>query len=325
MLNIINILKDNTWQFHKVSLGSCDVEIPVCVIEGKQPGKTLLVTAGMDGDEYPGVVAVSKLQEEFGSGNFQGTLILIPVVNVPGYEAGISHNPLDGKFPKFTLPSRFFPTPTQRLMNFVYQNFVSRADIWMDLHSGSTNEHINDFVRTYKTQNEKVNEITELFHTLLPSQTVVYDLCTFTSISRFLSRNNTLYIINEAGDSGILSDEAVATHIDIVKVGMKTLNMINDSRMGNDKKNIIKKIQYIYAPSDGTWTPKNYPHSQLPTLAELGVFQPFNEIELLQLYSNYPSTPLYWKHAQQVKKGELLIALGIVEDRILDIGDGKKF
>jgi len=58
-----------------VDLGVKKIKIPVAEISGKKYGKTLLVTAGMDGDENSGIEAAYRLIEEFKDRNFYGNLI----------------------------------------------------------------------------------------------------------------------------------------------------------------------------------------------------------------------------------------------------------
>ena len=59
--------------------------IRVWVIEGKEPGKTLVATAGVHGCEYIGMEALRQLGQELEPENKSGRLILIPVGNEAGF------------------------------------------------------------------------------------------------------------------------------------------------------------------------------------------------------------------------------------------------
>jgi len=52
----------------------------------------------MDGDEYAGISAAYQLIEEFSHTPFRGSIIIVPIVNMPGFIAQTSENPEDGKF-----------------------------------------------------------------------------------------------------------------------------------------------------------------------------------------------------------------------------------
>ena len=52
---------------------------------GNQPGKTLVVTAGVHGDEYVGIQAVRELLAQLSPGELSGQVIFVPVVNAGGF------------------------------------------------------------------------------------------------------------------------------------------------------------------------------------------------------------------------------------------------
>ena len=114
--------------------------LPVADIIGNKAGPVLLVTAGLDGDEYAGIEAAYAAAEKYSDGNFSGRLIILPLVNMPGFEAGVSHNPLDGKFPKYCIPGQAHGSPTERLMQHIVQTYARTAVLWLDLHSGALGE-----------------------------------------------------------------------------------------------------------------------------------------------------------------------------------------
>ncbi len=147
-----------------VDLGKTRISIPVADIQGERPGKTFLVTAGIDGDEYTGIQAAYELIEVYRKRNFAGRLIVIPIVNVPGFEAGCSENPLDGQFPKSVFPGKENDSPTERLVDWLARSYVSESYVWFDLHSGALNERLNPFLWTYETGVASVDSWMKDFH-----------------------------------------------------------------------------------------------------------------------------------------------------------------
>src|SRR5262245_41339617 len=61
------------------------IEIPVTVIRGHQAGPTAFVTAAVHGDEINGVDIVRRLIFDIDHEKLTGTLIAVPVVNIPGF------------------------------------------------------------------------------------------------------------------------------------------------------------------------------------------------------------------------------------------------
>ena len=121
--------------------------IRVLVIEGKEPGKTLVVTAGVHGCEYIGMEALRQLGQELEPENMSGRLILIPVVNEAGFYAGARQvNPSDGKNLNREFPGKEDGTVTQRIAKVLEQEIYPMADFLMDLHGGDVNEKATPFV-----------------------------------------------------------------------------------------------------------------------------------------------------------------------------------
>ena len=81
-------------------------ELPAVVCRGRVSGPTLAVTAGIHAAEYPGIAAAARLAREVDPAQLRGTLIIIPLVNSPGfYERSIYTNPRDGKNINRTFPA----------------------------------------------------------------------------------------------------------------------------------------------------------------------------------------------------------------------------
>ncbi|MGL5268061.1 MAG: succinylglutamate desuccinylase/aspartoacylase family protein, partial [Plesiomonas shigelloides] len=62
--------------------------VPVSVIQGARPGKRLLITSGVHGDELNGVLCVQQLMRELDPAQISGTITLVSGMNVPGILAG---------------------------------------------------------------------------------------------------------------------------------------------------------------------------------------------------------------------------------------------
>jgi predicted deacylase len=111
------------------------VELPMLVVRGRQAGKTLLVTAGVHGDEFEGMAALWQLGAELDPGELRGTLVAVPVVNGPAYEAGLRTNPDDRQDMARVFPGDPAGTVTEQLAHALTQRFIRHADFYLDLHS----------------------------------------------------------------------------------------------------------------------------------------------------------------------------------------------
>ncbi|MFN3200594.1 MAG: succinylglutamate desuccinylase/aspartoacylase family protein [Bradymonadia bacterium] len=59
--------------------------VPVLVARGRRPGPTLGITAAVHGNEVNGIPVIHKLFEQLDLSTLKGTLVGVPVMNVPGY------------------------------------------------------------------------------------------------------------------------------------------------------------------------------------------------------------------------------------------------
>lgn len=111
------------------------VQLPVIVIRGAQPGKTLLVTAGVHGDEFEGMAAIERVAALIVLGELRGTLVLVPVANPPAYEAGLRVNPDDRQDMARVFPGDPGGTVTEQIAHCLTSRFIRGADFYLDLHS----------------------------------------------------------------------------------------------------------------------------------------------------------------------------------------------
>jgi uncharacterized protein len=75
--------------------GGTPVEIPVVVVNGVNPGPCFWVNGAIHGDEPEGPLACQIALAEVDPAQLSGTLVMVPVVNVPAFEAAQRGNPLD--------------------------------------------------------------------------------------------------------------------------------------------------------------------------------------------------------------------------------------
>ena len=83
---------------------------------GAHSGKTLVVTAGVHGCEYVGILALQKLVETLDCATLYGQVILLPLVNSKGFFAGVKQlNPADDRNLNREFPGKADGSETQRM------------------------------------------------------------------------------------------------------------------------------------------------------------------------------------------------------------------
>ena len=109
------------------------VAVPVTVVRGA-PGPTLFVTATVHGDELNGVGILRGLLNDADFSGLRGTLIAVPVVNVPGFLNQ------DRRLPDRRDLNRSFPgsrkgSLTARLADVLFREVIRQSDFGIDLHT----------------------------------------------------------------------------------------------------------------------------------------------------------------------------------------------
>ncbi len=111
------------------------LNLSVLVIRGIREGKTLVVTAGVHGDEFEGVRSILDVCAELDPAILSGTVIAVPVANPPAFWNGTRTSPLDNANLARTFPGSEHGGPSQVLAFHLGQSIIARADFYADLHS----------------------------------------------------------------------------------------------------------------------------------------------------------------------------------------------
>lgn len=119
------------------------VRIPVAVINGASEGETLYVQAASDGDELNGVGVIRRVVPQLDPAELTGTLLIVGIANIFGYDRAEHRNPLDNTKLNRTYPGDEDGTSTERIAAATF-NAAKQADYILDLHQGSTSRMINE-------------------------------------------------------------------------------------------------------------------------------------------------------------------------------------
>jgi hypothetical protein len=115
------------------------VEIPVTIINGVHPGKTVFFSAGIHGDELNGVKVVQEIADRYDPAELHGTLVCLHVCNVPAYEAQQRYTPIYDQDMNRSFPGNPRSNTTERMANQIYRRFISHCDLGIDFHTSTRN------------------------------------------------------------------------------------------------------------------------------------------------------------------------------------------
>ena len=113
------------------------VRIPVTVVNGEREGPTLCLTAAAHGDELNGIEIVREVAHEWDHTDLRGTLVCLPVLNVPGFIAQQRYLPIYDRDLNRSFPGDDSSTSAKRIADRVFRNFVEPCDIGLDFHTST--------------------------------------------------------------------------------------------------------------------------------------------------------------------------------------------
>ncbi len=120
------------------------IRIPIVLINGKQPGKTLYIQAISDGNELNGIAVIHEILQQIAPENLCGRLIIVPVVNVHAFHAKQAHSPVDNVKMNRCFPGRSDGTSSERIAYQLFQKAIRIADYCIDLHQGGVQPMIDE-------------------------------------------------------------------------------------------------------------------------------------------------------------------------------------
>ena len=117
------------------SAGGHHLKLPVLLVRGAAPGKRLVVTAGVHGDEYEGVRVILGLYQDLDPAQMQGDLLAVSAANPPAFWNLSRTSPLDDGNLARVFPGDPAGPPTTAIAYHLDQRILAHADLYIDLHS----------------------------------------------------------------------------------------------------------------------------------------------------------------------------------------------
>jgi len=113
------------------------VRIPVTIVNGEQPGPTVFLSAASHGDELNGIEVVREVAHEWSHANLNGTLVCMPVLNVPGFVTQERYLPVYDRDLNRSFPGNEGSTSAKRMADQIFRNFIEPCDLGLDFHTST--------------------------------------------------------------------------------------------------------------------------------------------------------------------------------------------
>ncbi|HXD29510.1 MAG TPA: succinylglutamate desuccinylase/aspartoacylase family protein [Pyrinomonadaceae bacterium] len=238
------------------------LSIPVAVFHGAKPGPVLALVSGAHGTEYASIIALEKLIGTLNPADLAGTVIIVPLINIPSFEQKVPHvNPVDKKSMNRFYPGKMDGTQTERASYIITKQVVEQCDHLIDLHGGDLDESLRPYSYWTKTGNEKQDQISKemvlafgLDHIIIST-----DRSKDPQASRYLENTATTRgkpsITAEAGYAGTVETDDVSALVNGCLNVMRYLKMLAGEPNVIEHPVWIEKIVTVASEQTGMFYP----------------------------------------------------------------------
>jgi predicted deacylase len=113
------------------------VRMPVTIVNGAKAGPSVFLSAAAHGDELNGVEVVREVAQEWDHDELAGTLVCLPVLNVPAFIAQERYLPIYDRDLNRSFPGQHDSTSAKRMAHRIFRNFLEPCDLGMDFHTST--------------------------------------------------------------------------------------------------------------------------------------------------------------------------------------------
>ncbi|MDT0606165.1 succinylglutamate desuccinylase/aspartoacylase family protein [Croceitalea rosinachiae] len=281
------------------------IDIPVHVFNSKKVGPTILLQAGLHGDEINGVETLRKMLE---NGDFKidkGAVIVVPILNIFGF-IHFSRDVPDGKDVNRSFPGRKTGSLASRIAYHYTNEILPQIDFGIDLHTGGGQRHNYPQVR-YTLDDEISENIANTFNApfYFPSKLITG------SFRKAAHKMGKPIIVYEAGESMRFDDEGIERAIVGIKNVLSNYDML--SKTLESPKTVSVRFQstkWVRASRAGMFIPIVKNGSAITKSQVLGVITDTFAKKSKKIKSPFDGYVFCINHQAVVNQGDALFHVG---------------
>ena len=289
-------------------------QLPLLYVTGTTDGPKILVTAGVHGNEYEGVEAIPRIFEQVEPDILQGTLVMVPVCNMPAYEAGTRNSPIDDLNLARVFPGDAHGTITRRIAYWLTHKIIKHADFFIDLHSAGSESNIPTMIGYRHSEDELGQKARAAAHAF--GAPVMWGHPPPGTLGRSISAATNYgvpWLYTESPGGGRAGPDDVACYIHGVLNVMKHLGMIpgepypqstTHHLVGDGNLDVV-----ISASAAGSFRPQVALLDEVSTGQRLGIVEDFFGRVLGEVSADRDGTIIFLRRLPRVNAGDGLVQI----------------
>lgn len=199
------------------------ISLPVIVINGKESGPRLWLSAAIHGDEINGVEIIRQVLEKIQPLLLRGTLLAVPVVNVFGFIEQSRYLP-DRRDLNRSFPGTVNGSLASRLAYLFMREIVSNSTHGIDLHTASYPR-----INLPQIRANLEDEQTKLFAQAFSAPLMIHATSRDGSLRQAASNKGIPILLYEAGEALRFDGEAIRIGVEGIMRVMEYLGMYSFS------------------------------------------------------------------------------------------------
>jgi predicted deacylase len=296
--------------------------IPVIVIHGAKPGPVLALVSGAHGTEYASIIALEKLIPVLDPAQLSGTVVLLPLVNIPSFEQKVPHvNPIDNKSMNRFYPGKADGTQTERASYLITKQVVDRCDYLIDYHGGDLDESLRPYAYwapTGKAEQDRISKEMVLAFGL--DHIIIWrERPSDPAATRYLDNTAAVRgkpsIVVEAGHAGTVETDDVALLVNGTLSTVRALKMLPGEAHPIENPVWIQSLSDVTSPDDGIFYPLVKRGAYVEAGMKLGYVTDFFGKTIFEARAPVAGVILHIDAVPSLKKGDGIANIGVVASK----------
>lgn len=281
------------------------IDIPIIVHRAEQDGPSLLLLAGMHGDEINGVEIMRRIIRDKLYEVQLGMVICIPIINIYGF-INFSRDVPDGKDINRSFPGAKNGSLASQVANFLMEEIIPYIDYGIDFHTGGARINNSPQIRV-KTDDPQNLELAQVFATKFILNSPFRDK----SLRKEAFKLGKRILVYEGGESQRLRKTAIDEGIQGMLRVMKHLGMRSSAPEPAFRTVFIERSTWVRARSAGLHYSYSRNGTEVTRKDVMGkVCDPYGTYEL-KIKAPHEGHIIAINNNPVVNRGDALFHLGI--------------
>lgn len=295
-----------------------EIRIPVAKVKGSQQGPNVLITAGIHGCEYPGIVAATRFFQELQPDELSGEITIITICSLQAFEKRSPFvNPADGKNPNRTFPGNLAGSYSDVQAYHIFNDFISKADFHLDLHGGDLVEALVPFSIYHGGEGNKTEQLSRelaeyygLPHIVMTTSDGAWNDSGTTYANA--AKTGVPSAIVEAGGIGQLDKPSVDSHLNGLRNVMRYLKCIKGTAVKPSNLQFYRDFLWVRSTTAGIFIKEVEIGDTLHTGQKIGQVEDYFGNKLTEIISPADGNMLFLTTSPAIAENGLILGVGII-------------